>query len=283
MAKKTPPRDDTGKFVKSEDNKDEEINYKEDLQNKSFSEVASEPTEEGTEKVEEVEVKEEVKEVEEKFDPKKFKEEVASEISTKVSQDTTAKIVEALKGKDTTNKEVNIYQKMASDFMAKERAAGREPTWESAFAFLAENSTKLAVENIKKEQQEQAKKYEDQKRQYAETEKARTQAFNKYLDEQLEDLHKSGRVPKEDKELRKALFQTMMDVNTARVKQGQQPIYSIKEIYYEHFKAPNREVAGADAPVSAGLRSSGHSVDDSQEYSYGDIKKKSFTDLLMGK
>jgi hypothetical protein len=45
----------------------------------------------------------------------------------------------------------------------------------------------------------------------------------------------------------------MLDVNLERQKAGKPYVYSIKEIYYEHYKAPtpeSQDVAGADAPVS---------------------------------
>jgi len=287
MAKKIPAKDpDTGKFIKSEETP-EDVNYK-DIKDKSFSEVATETPAEEVKETAKEEVKEEpkVEEEEIEFDPKKFKEEVATEISAKISQETADKIAERLTGKDkATEVQKDKYEAYAEKFMAEK---GRQPAWFEVAAFIKDEVKAEA----KAEADAKVKQEEDKTKATADEQKARTAAFNKYLDEQIDDLYKSKRLPaivnkNDDKDegvvFRKALFQTMIDVNTKRVAAGQQPIYSIKEIFYEHFVAPKREVAGGDAPVSAGLRSTGHAEDTEKDYSYQDIKKKSFVDLLMGK
>jgi hypothetical protein len=295
MARKTPAKDpSTGKFVKSEDTtENDDIDYKKDIQDKSFNAIATEtPDEETTTETTETpevttEIKKETPKDEEiEFDPKKFKEEVVSEISSKVSQETADKIAQTLTGKDkATETQKDKYEAYAEKFAAEK---GRQPTWFEVAAFIKDEVKAEAVA----EQQAKVKEQEARTQETQEQQKQRTVAFNKYLDEQLDDLYKSKRLPQiVDKNneqdqgvvFRKALFKTMMDVNTTRVKEGKQPIYSIKEIFYEHFKAPNAQPAGADAPVSAGMRSTGHAANEEQEYSYADVHKKGFLDLLMGK
>ena len=103
-------------------------------------------------------------------------------------------------------------------------------------------------------------------------------AFNNYVDEQLDELHVSGKINKNDPKQRTALFQKMMEVNDERVKTGKPPIYSVKEIFYEHYTPPTAQVAGADAPVSAGRGNA--QVSNDEEYSYKDIRGKSFLDMF---
>jgi len=71
----------------------------------------------------------------------------------------------------------------------------------------------------------------------------------------------------------------MTDVNEKRAKEGKPVIYSIKEIFYEHYKKPTREVPGADAPV---FGKSGHtSPDKSGEIDYREIHGTDFLDLTQ--
>lgn len=115
-------------------------------------------------------------------------------------------------------------------------------------------------EEVRKVQEQRdiaAKQQEETKRQ----EEDRNTAFLKYTNDQLQDLYDSGKLerPKDPKDpsdygvkLQEALLQKMMEVNIARGKDGKAPIYSIKEIFYEHFTPPSKQPAGDKAPVSAG-------------------------------
>jgi hypothetical protein len=80
-------------------------------------------------------------------------------------------------------------------------------------------------------------------------------------------------------EERKELFKTMLDVNTERQKEGKAPIYSIKEVFYEHYKK-DKQPAGADAPISMGK---GVNPPEEKDINYAEVHKKSFADILMGK
>jgi len=79
---------------------------------------------------------------------------------------------------------------------------------------------------------------------------------------------------------RKALFQTMMEVNTKRVEQGLQPIRSISRIHNTYYKAPNKQPAGVDSAIING-RSSAASANEEGEIDYlRDIKGKGWKSFL---
>jgi len=114
----------------------------------------------------------------------------------------------------------------------------------------------------KRAEAEHQKEVENQKKVAEDQNKQQIESFNKYTDELLNDLRNSGKLakvvnPNDPNDpgviAQKALFQKMLDVNIERQKQNKQPVYSVKEIYYDHFqnvKPEPEEVPGADAPVS---------------------------------
>ena len=117
----------------------------------------------------------------------------------------------------------------------------------------------------------------------AQTERATS--FNKYWDTQLNELFESGKIPpitdvKNENDsgvqARKDLFTKMVEVNEQRVKVGKEPIYSLKEIFYEHY---SNEEPGMEAPVSAGRGTV--PAESGEDYEY--VGKKSFFDILRGK
>lgn len=276
--KKIPERDEeTGKFIPKdtpeEDNKPSEVMSVEDAAREDDLPIEKEVETEEPAKTEPA--KEEKKEI----DPELMKKEIAE----KVSRETVEKIAQALTGQDkTTQAQKDKYEEVAEQFFAKH---GRNPSWFELVPFIKED----LKADMKKEAEIEKKTAEEQKKQVESANLAREGAFNKYIDEQLNDLLVQGKLPKpvdpkNEKDpgvvARKALFQTMMEVNQKRVSENKPPIYSLKEIYYEHYKAPNAQPAGWDAPVSAGRTNmTPEPVDD---FSYADIHKpKSFVDLLM--
>lgn len=282
MAKKIPPKDpETGKFVKSDiQSADEAIAEEkqriadeqtseflgEDVKNNKVVEDDPEPPAK-----EELPPKEDIKKERVEVDPEKLKQ----EITEKVSKETVEKIAKALTGDEkATQAQKDKYEEYAEKFLAEK---GRNPTWFELVPFIRDEvKAELRAEADKAENE----KIEKQKLTEKEN-KERTKTFNAYVDEQLKELYDSGRLPKTD-EARKHLFKTMMEVNQKRASEGKQPIYSVKEIFYEHYKAPNAQPAGWNAPVSVGRGAP--SGNDEQDYSYKDIAgKKSFLDILMGK
>ena len=189
--------------------------------------------------------KEEVTYEEVPFDPEAYKKQMRDEILGEAS-----KLVEKVTG--TTDKKTEKDDELVSPW-AKENRTPKDYE-EIADWALAKKSVldKRAEEAHNKEVETQKKVVEDQNKQ-------QTESFNKFVDNDLEDLMVAGKIPrpvnKDDANdpgviARKALFQSMLDVNLERQKAGKPYVFSIKEIFYEHYKAPETEVAGADAPVS---------------------------------
>lgn len=242
----------------------EETSYG-DIHNKDMSEIAVEtPVKETIEEKPAEEVKPaapvEEKPVEQTVDPEKMK----AEVKEQVTKELADSITKAITGeKKATQEERDKYEVIAENF-AKEK--GRNPTWFELVKFIKDDIR----EEMKAEAEQQTKQQEEEKKRVEQDNKARSDAFNKHIDEQLDELLKGGKLPNTP-EARKALFQAMYDVNTKRVQEGKQPIYSIKEIFYEHYKAPNTQPAGADAPISAGRGNT--QPDSTEDYSYQDIRK----------
>jgi hypothetical protein len=210
------------------------------------------------------------------FDPEKFKEETAKKTAEEVGN----RIAEALKGKAPEKDEYAEFEKSVWE---KE---GRTPTYKEALDFVATNVSN----RIRSEQEEAAKKAKDEEEKRTEAQQGRVAAFNRYIDDQLEDLVSQGKlhgiINKEDNrdlgvQERKALFKIMQEVNQRRTTEGKEPIYSIKEIFYEHYKPVNQQPPGANAPVSMGGQS--YSGKEEKEIDYNrDIRNKSFVDIVMG-
>lgn len=232
------------------------------------------------------------------IDPDKLKEDIKKEIS----KETVDKISKALGVEETTPEQKDKYQQLAEDFQEKHN---RAPKWFELIPQIVED-TKAA---IKAEQDEAKKLQEDNETKQKEAAQESEKAFNKEIDDQIEDLSKNKKLPAidpnndkfamvkkiiggkeyevkvyedEGRQARQELFQTMMEVNIERVSKGLKPVTSIKEVYYEHYK-PSKPPAGADAPISAG-RGGSVAHDDEQGYTYDEIHTaRSFFDILMGR
>jgi len=237
-----------------------EVDYKEVHETK-IEDLVGEPDVKAEAEIKEEKI-EEKKEEEVEFDPAKWKEEI--------TEATAKKIIEAQTKREEPKEEVD--KELISPW-AKE---GRTPKdYEEVSDWGVEKAKILQ----KREQEAQTKATEEQTKKQEEYNKQQIDSFNKYTDEQLEDLKSKGKITTDDE--RKALFQTMLTVNQERVKEGKNPIYSVKEIFYEHYKAPNAQPAGADAPVSAGKA---NVSPEGQELDYNrDVKNKSIMDILMGR
>ena len=174
--------------------------------------------------------------------------------TNKLVEDVANKVVEKIAPPDEKKTEDQEYIDWANKFKEDE---GKEPTWTDVAKHLKEEAIKAIDEReaLKAKQTEETKKIAD------ENEKRSIETFNKIVDEDLEDLYTNKKLtPIADKNNpsdqgvveRKALFQKMLDVNTQRATEGKRPIYSIKEIFYEHYTKPNAQPAGVDAPISMG-------------------------------
>lgn len=263
----------TKKTTVTEEVEEAPIDYKKDIENKSFEQVATEPKEE-----EKVEPKEEVKEEpkddtteEVEFDPQAFKKEVAEE--------TRKELLESLQ---PTKEDKDPYVSYQEDFFKKNN---RQPTWFEVAKFQEEiNFAKLEAK-----QEAKAKEQEEATTKQKQALDTQTQETNKYVDETLNELYEAEKLPqiknKEDKDdyglrVKNALMNTIVDVNTKRIAANQRP-KTIKEIFYEDFQMPRSQVAGADAPVNMGR--GGYTPDEGQEIDYArDIagKRNSFRNII---
>jgi hypothetical protein len=209
------------------------------------------------------------------------------EITNKASEAAAQKAQEAVLGK------IASALGLSPEEADKAKDEGLVPPWEKrgedrpkSWKEQAEYSADLAVWK-----QDQAKKAaEEAEAKAKDEEKQKTESWNKHWDEQLDDLVATGKLAKvENKDdpndrgvvERKALWQKMYDVNQQRLAEGKQAISSLKEIYYEHYQDPNAQPAGADAPVSLGRN--GGTSGNATDYSYDDIHKASFEQIIGNK
>lgn len=229
-----------------EDKKEEKQQEYKDVHETSLTDIIGEPAEEELVKAEEPAKEEVIEKPEDKeveFDPAKFKEDIVNEIVSKTTQ--------------TKTEVKDEYADFEKEIWDKEK---RTPTYKEALEFVKIS----ALKSIKEEQQKEveAKQAEEKTRQ--EAEKTQIDSFNKYVDEQIDDLKVAGKITTDDE--KKALFQAMLEVNTQRAKENKPLIYSVKEIFYEHYKKPNQQPAGADAPVATG-RGPSDTTDKELDYS----------------
>jgi hypothetical protein len=191
------------------------------------------------------------------------------EVAKKAAEAAAAKVLEdQQKLEDEAKPKVSEAEQFRADFEAKE---GRQPNWEEVAEFFSNK----AVERLEAKQAEQARLAQEQQDQAKATEQSNLERFNKIVDEQLNDLYASNKLtkvvdPKNPSDQgvveRQALFQAMYDVNIARSKEGKDPIYSLKEIYYEHYTRPQAQPAGGDAPISPSRGSSDTPQDQELDY-----------------
>jgi hypothetical protein len=242
---------------------------------------------------EEVVVKEPIKEevkVEEKiadFDPDKFAEQTAikvKELQDKAEQDKLeAQKQEELKAK-ADDEMIPIFEREGrnpKDYPEIVRESNRIAELKFTRLLEAREAQKLQKEEeiskAKEETLAKSKQFEAD--------------FNKMIDEELTEMYASNKLPKVVNEkdpndvgikARFELFKTMKEVNTKRVAEGQQPITSVSRIFNNYYKATTGEVAGADAPISAG---NGVVNDDSKDevMPYHKLHKTSFLDLFRKK
>lgn len=262
--------------------KQEDIDY-EKLHNSSMEDVIAEPTEDELEQArlegeEELEAAEEentpVGEKSEKeeegveWDPEAFEKRMEEKFG-KMSEDTAKKVVESVSG--ATEKKIETDEELQSPW-DKEKRTPKDYNEITDWAIKKKEILDTRT------QATQAAQTAEQQKATEEANKQQLDGYNKYIDDQIADLQQAGKINTEAE--RKALFQKMLDINLDRSKNGLGPIFSLKEIFYEHYEAPDEEVAGADAPVSPG----GGTVEvEEKEVDYKDVHNKSLVDILLGR
>ncbi len=207
---------------------------------------------------------------------------LTKKISDKVAKETADKIMKSLTGEEATPEDLNDYQKFQKEIVEKE---GRAPRWDEALELLE----KKAIERLEQRQAEKIKADEEAKAQQEKVSQEREKTLNDYIDSELNELIEAKKIPAiVDKDnpddpgvkARKAIFASMLEVNTERTKAGKTPIYSPARIFYESYKDPNKQPAGEDAPIGGG-RSSIEGED--KQHTYEEVHNRSFFDLLRGK
>ena len=242
------------------------------------NEVVEKPTEEAKEEVKEEVTHETLPEETEtvEFDPEQLKREAAAEAR--------AEILKALSGNtdEQTQDNVDEYQKFQQAVWDKEK---RQPTWTEAADFIKER----AKAEIRAEQEAQRKQSEELTAKQQEEIKQQNEQTNKYVKDSMNELYETGKMPRiEDndnpddwgKRAEKAFFNKVIEVNQKRIADGIPP-KTIKEVFYEDFKLPQRQVAGYDAPTNMGR--GGYNPDDTnEEIDYQrDLQGKTFRQILM--
>lgn len=195
------------------------------------------------------------------FDPEKLKHEAAAEAR--------AEILKALAEGTPQEKgeKLDDYQQYQKDFLAKEN---RQPTWFEVARFMEEK----AVAKIEAKQAQQLKDYETQTTKQRQEQEQQIAETNKYVDATVNELYTQNKLPKivnkDDPDdygnrVKREFFSTIIKVNQDRLT-NKLPPKTIKEVFYEDFTMPKKEVAGADAPVNMGR--GGYSPDESETIDY---------------
>ena len=259
---------------------------KKNLQEEDIKDIVAEDaeaTEKAEEKKDEVweEVKEEPKEEtpESHEDVEALKLEIAAlkdEVSTQ-SEKMTKDMVSKLATTFGITKEEEVKDQTPWD---KE---GRQPTWTEALEYMGEKTHAKIKAEMEAEDQKEQQEAEKQTK----TQEDFNKNINTYWDKQIDELVKAGRIPAvqdeknekdEGKLFRVELFKTMMDVNQKRQEQGLDAISNLKEIFYEHFKAPNQQPAGYDAPIAGAVRTNASAS--VEKIPYGQFHGQSIEDIV---
>lgn len=245
--------------------------------------VEEKPKEEAPKEPEKSVVEETPKVEEPPIDPKELVSQIAKETAKEIAE---------------SNKVIEPEKSAAEQYLEDAKAKGKTPSWEDALNFVSEQGSKKALDTLHAEQAAIAKVEEDR----VNTQKAEQKAiednnqkvldtYNKTVDIQLQELIDEGRLSAiKDKDNpndpgvveRKALFQSMLEVNQERLKQGRPAIYSVKEIYAFHYTKPTVTPPGADAPISMG-KGNNNAAGKDEELDYNrDVRGKSWNFFKRG-
>lgn len=284
-------KEDAGK-TKVEDDPNSLIKEQMDYGNKS----EETPKEEKPNKVEEkaVEVKEEKKK---KKTEDIIKETVPLAVKESLAEERKREAEEKVKAEETAKKEEETKQvqkelEATKNFTPIWVAEKRDPkTWtEVASELERKNDLMIKAEFAERDRkaQEERQKAEDTSKSEKERNAALDAALQSEIDADLNDLYATGKLPRIKNETdendegiiaKKALFAAGMKVNNERIAKGLPPIRSLKLIYYEHYKAPEKQPAGADAPnLGNGVAPRGET---NPSFASKGYHKKGFRDILV--
>ena len=211
----------------------------------------------------------------------------------------TARAEEAKRLEETKQKEEEAKQKellkddLVPAWVKEERqpASYEEIAAESKRIAKLETLAEIDAREAQRTQQAEAQRKQEEER--ANSVQKQQEEFNKQLqsemDLDLNDLYSGNKLPKiadannpndEGILARNALFQAGIQVNQERATKGLPPIRSIKLIYYEHYKAPGQQPAGANAPVMGNAAPPANPNPSDDEYNWARDHNKSPRQLL---
>jgi len=277
MAKDTPTEETTEEVIEKKETIEDVVRE------------AHEDTEDTPEKETEEPVEEEVEEETPEETPEVDAQEIADAAKEKGAEEIKEEVLKAL---GVSKEEKDEAEEAGYKTPWEQRGEERPKNWTEAIeagADLAE-FRRGEVDRKVKEQENATIAQETKTR----------EDLNKYWDKQLDDLRADGRLTDIDDKVKekmkkgialskeeandpglveqRELIQTMHTVGQARKEAGQDVIYNIKEIYYEHYDQ-KAQPAGEDAPVSGGKKTP--IMPKSEDIDYDkDIKAKTMEDII---
>jgi len=209
----------------------------------------------------------------------------ADKLKEEISDSVAKKLIDQLAPADATTEEKKDL--LAEAPWTKEN---REPTWEEALKYMADQNKDTVKQEILKELNDEVlaeeKREEEAAKTAAEQERIQTESWNKEWDRQLDALTTSGKIPRVLNPLdpndpgvkeRTALFTRMAEIAEENRKAGKPVSLSLIETHALHYTPPTATPPGADAPVSGAQRAV--ATTPSTEFSYGEIHNQSLEDL----
>lgn len=201
------------------------------------------------------------------------------EVGTEIAKKTAQQILDEQEARRIATEEAakpqeDEYAEWEKELWEKEK---RTPTYKEALDFVKQQ----AINAIKEEQANQIKQKQEEETKVREAQEAQKKQINAFVDIELNEAYNRGLLTKikdpynpSDQGVveRQSLFKAWKEVNDKRRAEGKPEIISATYIMNYHWKKPNVQPAGANAPI-AGNRASSTPPVQSQEYSYNDIKK----------
>ena len=220
---------------------------------------------------------------------KSFQEEITKILDKdKTLQDKQTEADELIASWEKENRLPKDYKELISETMRISDAKFAQREKERVERETKEREEKERVEKETKEKSEQEAK---------ETERQRVEAFNKQISEDLnklyegkylekpEDINEINNADTKDEKAKQTqdLFNFGVELNTKLRDEGKQPVTSLTEIYFMHYKpyldakgTSKKEVAGADAPVAGGMN---NATKTEKKMSYAQFHNESWAQL----
>lgn len=189
-----------------------------------------------------------------KIDPEKLATEAAEKAAKKATESLQKELEELKKSNLTASEKKEEKKKLVSKWSEEKRTPkdydeiyneASEAGFKKAQEYFENRLKEIETENKKKQDEYNSKLEQDK-----ETVRLQNEAATKYIENDLEELIQNNHLKREDEETRKALFDQAIAYNNKRIAEGKPAEPSIAKFYFMHFKKPNQQPAGGDAPVS---------------------------------